>query len=140
MATSQGPTLAQLNLMNYLFKHVELLEAVPESASWNGGFDFISVHSAAATILQAVRAQYAGTDVAVITYSYQAGEMVYLLQLVRELADGGAGLLVKSVPMGKWVEKAEQRGFNLILAACLWSVTEGGISLAFPRLVQAGHK
>jgi hypothetical protein len=111
-----------------------------ESASWNGDFDFISVHSAAATILQAVRAKYAGADVAAITYSYQAGEMVYLLQLVRELTDGGTGLPVKSVPMGKWVEKAEQRGFNSMLAACLRSVTEGGILLAFPRLVQAGHK
>jgi hypothetical protein len=98
------------------------------------------VHSAAAAILQAVRAQYTGADVAAIAYSYEAGEMVCPLQLVRELADGGSGLPVKSLPMGEWVDKAEQRALNSILASYLRSTTEGAVALAFPRLAQAGRK
>ena len=50
-------------------------------------------------------------------YPYSAGEIVYPLAVVKELTEGGSGLPVKTLPINEWVDAAEEKGLDQMLAA-----------------------
>ena len=71
-----------------------------------------------------------------VRYLYSAGEIVYPLAVVRELTDGGSGLPVKTMPVKEWVDAAEEKGLDQMLAAYMRSVGESSNPLAFPKLIK----
>lgn len=127
-----GEGSGKLDLMSNMFKYIELLEAVPQGPAWNGYFDFISVHSVAAAIIKSIIGRQ---DVAV-SYLYSAGEIVYPLAVVKDLTEGGSGLPVKTLPVNEWVDAAEEKGLDQMLAAYMRSVGESSNPMAFPKLVK----
>ena len=128
-----GEGSGRLDLMSNMFKYVELLEAVPQGAAWKGYFDFISVHSVAAAIVKSVVERQ---DTTAVRYLYTAGEIVYPLAVVKELTEGGSGLPVKTLPVKEWVDAAEEKGLDQMLAAYMRSVGESSNPLAFPKLIK----
>lgn len=136
-----GEGASDLDLMGNLMKYVELLESVPQSTSWNGYFDFISVTSVASEIVHAVRSSGAGRRTvagSTVSYLYESGEIVYPLSIMKELSDQmGDGGPVETVPLEEWVDRAEKLGLNPMLAAYLRSANETAGLLAFPRLVKS---
>ena len=127
-----GEGSGRLDLMSNMFKYVELLEAVPQGAAWKGYFDFISVHSVAGTIVKSVGER---PDTA-MRYLYSAGEIVYPLAVVKELTDSGSSLPVQTLPVNEWVDAAEKRGLDQMLAAYMRTVGESSNPLAFPKLIK----
>ncbi|KAL8840015.1 MAG: hypothetical protein Q9170_001499 [Blastenia crenularia] len=129
-----GEGSGDLDLMSNMFKFVELLEAVPQGAAWKGYFDFISVHSVATAILKAV--VQSPRQHTAVKYLYSAGEMVYPLSVVQELTEGGSDLPVKMLPVNEWVDAAEAKGLDPMLAAYMRTVGESSNPMAFPKLLK----
>ena len=127
-----GEGSGRLDLMSNMFNYVELLEAVPQGAAWKGYFDFISVHSVAAAIVKSV----VGPQNAAVRYLYSAGEIMYPLAVVKELMKGGSGLPVKTMPVNEWVDAAEEKGLDQMLAAYMRGVGESSNPLTFPKLLK----
>ncbi|KAI4158636.1 MAG: hypothetical protein L6R39_000491 [Caloplaca ligustica] len=127
-----GEGSGSLDLMSNMFKYVELLEAVPQGPAWKGYFDFISVHSVAAAVVKSV----AGPQEAAVRYFYSAGEIVYPLSVVKELTDGGSGLPVATLPVKEWVDAAEAKGLDVMLAAYMRTVGDSSNPMAFPKLLK----
>ena len=127
-----GEGSGKRDLMSNIFKYVELLEAVPEGAAWKGYFDFISVHSVAAAIVKSVIEPHHEA----VKYLYSAGEIVYPLAVVKELTESGSGLPVKTLSVKEWVDAAEEKGLDQMLAAYMRGVSESSNPLAFPKLVK----
>ncbi|CCF40151.1 hypothetical protein CH063_10791 [Colletotrichum higginsianum] len=122
--------------MANLFRYVEDLEAVPESGSWKGYFDFVSVANVAADIVEAVMAAGEEGGKAGVRYMYEAGEIVYPLSVVREMSDSGHQLPVRTMPLVEWVREAREKGLNPMLAEYLLMADKTGSALAFPELVK----
>ena len=127
-----GEGSGNLDLMSNMFKYVELLEAVPQGPAWKGYFDFISVHSVAAAIVKSI----VGRQDTAVRYLYSAGEIVYPLAVVKELTEGGSGLPVKTLPVDEWVDAAEEKGLDQMLAAYMRSAGDSKNPLAFPKLLK----
>ncbi|KAL8726975.1 MAG: hypothetical protein Q9166_006338 [cf. Caloplaca sp. 2 TL-2023] len=127
-----GEGSGELDLMSNIFKYVELLEAVPQGPAWKGYFDFISVHSVAAAIIKSVIAPQDNA----VRYLYSAGEIVYPLSVMKELTEGGSGLPIKTLPVKEWVDAAEAKGLDVMLAAYMRVVGESSNPMAFPKLVK----
>ncbi|KAL8704420.1 MAG: hypothetical protein Q9201_002411 [Fulgogasparrea decipioides] len=127
-----GEGTGEWDLMSNMFKYVELLEAVPQGPAWKGYFDFISVHSVATAVVKSV----VQPQDAAVRYLYCAGEIVYPLSVVKELTEGGSGLPVKTLPVNEWVDAAEAKGLDLMLAAYMRVVGESSNPLAFPKLLK----
>lgn len=127
-----GEGSGELDLMNNIFKYIELLEAVPQGPAWKGYFDFISAHSVASEVIKSVlKPQEAG-----VRYLYSAGEIVYPLSVMKELTEGGPGLPIKTLPVKEWVDAAEAKGLDVMLAAYMRVVGESNNPMAFPKLLK----
>ncbi|KAL8848143.1 MAG: hypothetical protein Q9221_006829 [Calogaya cf. arnoldii] len=129
-----GEGSGELDLMNNIFKYIELMEAVPQGPAWKGYFDFISVHSVASEVVKSLlKPPHEATGV---RYLYSAGEIVYPLSVMKELTEGGAGLPIKSLPVKEWVDAAEAKGLDVMLAAYMRVVGESNNPMAFPKLLK----
>lgn len=128
-----------LDLMSNLFRYTEVLEAVPESRAWKGWFDFVSVQSVAAGVVEAVRE--GGLEPGRVRYLFESGEIEYPLAVVREMSEAagekGGVMPVRTVPLEEWVDGAEKAGLDPMLAAYLRGADEAGAPFAFPRLVKS---
>ncbi|KAK1960815.1 PKS-NRPS hybrid [Colletotrichum sublineola] len=132
-----GDGAGKLDLMANLFRYVEDLEAVPDSGSWKGYFDFVSVENVAADIVEAVMTAAAqGEDNTGVRYLYEASEIVYPLSVVREMSESGHQLPVRTMPMKEWVHEATKKGLNTMLAEYLLMAEKTGSALAFPKLIK----
>lgn len=127
-----GEGSGRLDLMSNMFRYVELLEAVPQGNAWKGYFDFISVHSVAAAIIKSIVEEQKPS----VRYRYSAGEIVYPLAIMKELTESGSSLPVKTLPVNDWVDAAEDKGLDHMLAAYMRRVGESSNPLAFPKLVK----
>lgn len=135
---------SDLDLMGNLFRFVERVGAVPESPAWKGYFDLISVHSVAAAIVASV----VGTALAPaeqqqqqehpgVRYQYEAGEILYPLSTMADMMQAGQGeFAVGTLPLDQWVERAEEKGLNPLLAAYLRTAAAKNSRLAFPKLIK----
>ncbi|KAI6355345.1 copper-binding transcription factor [Pyricularia grisea] len=134
-----GQNANSLDLMGNMFKYIELLEAVPESDSWKGNFDFVSVENVAADVVQAVVAANAAASGGV-KYIYEAGDIIYPLSMVKDMSEGGAELPVKTIPLAQWVKQAAEMGLDAMLAEYLLKAAKTGTVLAFPKLLKNGQR
>ena len=128
-----GEGSGRLDLMSNMFRYVELLKAVPQGAGWKGYVDFISVHSVAAVIVKSVTEHQ---DTTAVRYLYSAGEIIYPLTVVKELTEGGSSLPFQTLPVNEWVDAAEEKGLDQMLAAYMRSVGDSSNPLTFPKLIK----
>lgn len=135
-ASITGNESSELDLMGNLFKYVERLEAVPESAAWKGYFDLISVHSVASTITKSVVVPSNQVREYEVKYQYESGEIVYPLSTMKDMLQMGSDLPVRVLSLGDWVDEAQAKGLNPMLAAYLQGTVGDNTRLAFPKLIR----
>ncbi|KAI1739057.1 hypothetical protein F4680DRAFT_423763 [Xylaria scruposa] len=122
--------------MGNLFKFVERLEAVPDSPAWKGYFDLISVHTVADIIARSVIASSNRTSESGVKYQYEAGEIVYPLSTMKDMMQLGSDFPVRVLGLRNWVDEAQAKGLNPMLAAYLRASVGENTRLAFPKLIK----
>lgn len=132
-ASISGNDASDSDLMGNLFRFVERLEAVPESKEWKGYFDLISVHTVATAIMKAAMGEQRTGGV---RYQYEAGEMVYPLSTMEDVAKSMEDFPIRTMPLEEWVEQAEEKGLNPLLGAYLRGAAARNSRWAFPKLIK----
>ncbi|KAI0185009.1 putative hybrid NRPS/PKS enzyme [Xylaria flabelliformis] len=127
-----GPDAPATDLMQNLVQFSRKIAAVPETGSWRGWLDFISVDRAAMQIVDEVYEDYSWPGH--VKFLYESGEKVVALSDMKGLLERENKSVVKTVPMEEWVSKAEEEGLNPLLGQYLKRAS--GIQLVFPRLVR----
>ncbi len=135
-ASITGNESSDLDLMGNLFKFVERLEAVPDSPAWKGYFDLISVHTVAGIIARSVVVPSNQARGSGIKYKYEAGEIVYPLSTMKDMMQLSSNFPIRVLSLGDWVDEAEAKGLNPMLAAYLRSTVGENTRLAFPKLIK----
>ena len=131
-----GHGASELDLMGNLFKYIEAMEAVPDSSSWKGYIDFVSVENVAAEIVKAVVDGAISEETTGVRYLYEAGDIVYPLSALADMSEGGGRLPVNMMPLATWLQEATKRGLNPMLAEYLLNVDKAGSGIALPKLVK----
>ncbi|KAJ5683579.1 hypothetical protein N7462_006744 [Penicillium macrosclerotiorum] len=130
-----GIDAPELDLMSNVVKYCQKIKKVPDSASWSGVLDFISVKSAAAQIIESLYWQDSALSAPqLIRYQYESGEIQVGQKEVRSVMESGTGELFETVPVNSWIEDAEAAGMNSLLVVYLRQVSDGEILL--PRLIK----
>ncbi|KAK5633745.1 hypothetical protein RRF57_009459 [Xylaria bambusicola] len=135
-ASITGNESSDLDLMGNLFKFVERLEAVPDSPAWKGYFDLISVHTVAGIIARSVVGAGSRTGQPGVRYQYEAGEIVYPLSTMKDMMQLGSDFPVRVLGLRDWVDEAQAKGLNPMLAAYLRASVGENTRLAFPKLIK----
>lgn len=131
-----GSDAPELDLMSNVLRYCQATRKIPASEAWSGVFDFISVESAAAQIIEAVR--LSGTASATdgeAKIVYESGEIQVGQHEVQSMIEAGAGEQFETVPLMEWVGAAEAAGMNALLGLYLRQAADGQILL--PRLVKS---
>lgn len=130
-----GTDAPELDLMSNVIRYCQETKKIPDSGSWSGVFDFVSVQSAATQIIDAVHssgAQEAGTGG--VRYQHESGEIQLGQDEVQSLMETGTGQQFEVVPVGEWVDHAEKTGMSHLLGVYLRKASAGQVLL--PRLVK----
>jgi hybrid polyketide synthase/nonribosomal peptide synthetase ACE1 len=130
-----GTDAPELDLMGNVMRFIKETQKVPDSSLWSGGFDLISVQSAASQLLEVVH--QSGTTEAgeTVTYLYESGEMKIGRDEVMPLMESGTGQQFQIVSLGEWVDAAEQAGMSVLLGEYLRRAPGGQVLL--PRLIKS---
>ncbi|KAJ5815771.1 hypothetical protein N7474_007548 [Penicillium riverlandense] len=130
-----GPEAPELDLMSNLMRYIHETKAIPDSRSWSGMFDFISVQSAASQIIKSVDSSTAIQPLSGdVKYIYVSGEMQIGQEEVQSLMELGTGGAFEVIPVNSWAERAEKAGMNALLGVYLRRVSDGQVLL--PRLIK----
>ncbi|KAF7519344.1 hypothetical protein PCG10_010100 [Penicillium crustosum] len=132
-----GTDAPELDLMGNVMRFTKTTHKVPDSSSWSGVFDLISVQSAASQLLEAVH-QSSVTELAIgsMTYLYESGETKIGRDEIMPLMESGSGQQFQIVSLDEWVNAAEQAGMSVLLGEYLRRASDGQVLL--PRLIKAG--
>ncbi|OQD60396.1 hypothetical protein PENPOL_c024G00628 [Penicillium polonicum] len=132
-----GIDAPELDLMGSVMRFTKATQKVPDSSSWSGVFDLISVQSAASQLLEGVH-QSSVTELAIgsVTYLYESGEMKIGRDEIMPLMESGSGQQFQIVSLDEWVNSAEQAGMSVLLGEYLRRASDGQVLL--PRLIKAG--
>jgi hybrid polyketide synthase/nonribosomal peptide synthetase ACE1 len=130
-----GPDAPELDLMSNVLRYCQTTRKIPTSGAWNGVFDFISVGSAAAQIIDAVHLSGSGAAIDGGTrFVFESGEIQVGQHEVQSMMEADAGQGFETVPLAEWVDTAEAAGMSALLGVYLRQAAEGQILL--PRLVK----
>ncbi|KAJ5579632.1 uncharacterized protein N7459_005617 [Penicillium hispanicum] len=133
-----GPDAPELDLMDNMMRYCQKIRKIPDSNSWSGVFDLISVQSVATQIVEAVHSsgtRAPGADR--IRHMYEAGEIQLGQDEVQSLMATGTGETFQMVPVDEWVEGAEAAGMSPLLGMYLRKASDGQVLL--PKLVKGGR-
>jgi hybrid polyketide synthase/nonribosomal peptide synthetase ACE1 len=128
-----GAEAPELDLMGNVMQYIKETGKVPDSSSWSGVFDLISVESVASQLLEAVHESSLSHSQAV-KYLYESGEMQLGQEDIMPLMELGTGQEFQTVTIEEWVTYAEQAGMSRLLAAYLRTASDGQVLL--PKLVK----
>lgn len=130
-----GSDAPELDLMSNVIRFCQETKKIPDSGSWSGVFDFISVQSAAAQIIEAVHTAGASeTGTGGVRYLHESGEIQLGQNEVQSLMETGTGHQFEVVPVDEWVDHAEKAGMSHLLGVYLRKASAGQVLL--PRLVK----
>lgn len=135
---------AETDLMSGLIKYSRSARAVPDTSTWKGQLDFVSVQGAAKEIVeQAVSLWTAGAKVenetspGKVRYVYESGEWIVGFGDILNHVQGGTAKPVRLLPFLEWASVLEEAGMNPLLAAYLRHLIPSEESvLLLPRLVK----
>ncbi|KAJ5747124.1 uncharacterized protein N7511_008820 [Penicillium nucicola] len=128
-----GTNSPELDLMGNVMQYIKETRKVPDSSSWSGVFDLVSVETVANQLLEAVYRSGLGHSHQV-KYMYESGEMQLGKEDIMPLMELGTGQEFHTISMEEWVSAAEQAGMSRLLAAYLRGNSDGQVLL--PRLVK----
>lgn len=130
-----GPDAPELDLMSNVIRYCQETKKIPDSGSWSGVFDFISVQSAATQIVEAVHSSGAAdTGKGGVRYLHESGEIQLGQDEVQSLMETGTGHQFELVPVDEWVDHAEKAGMSSLLGIYLRKASAGQVLL--PRLIK----
>ncbi|KAI0109876.1 putative hybrid NRPS/PKS enzyme [Daldinia grandis] len=132
-----GEGAPETDLMSNMLAYSRTTRLVPDTSSWSGWIDMVSVERVAMQIADQVYEDYSWPGN--VKYLYESGEKEILLSdmrgvLERENSDGSK---IETVTMGEWVSRAQEKGLNPLLGEYLRRVD--GTPLFFPRLIREGN-
>ena len=125
------------DLMSNVLAYSRATRLVPDTSSWQGWIDMVSVESVAMEIADQVYEDYSWPGN--VKYLFESGEQEIPLSDIKgvlEREDGGWSQ-VDTVTMKEWVSHAEEKGLDPLLGEYLRRVD--GTPLVFPRLVREGN-
>jgi hybrid polyketide synthase/nonribosomal peptide synthetase ACE1 len=132
-----GIDAPELDLMNNVMKYIKETRKVPDSSSWTGVFDLISVESVASQIYEAIhKSDFTRSDA--VKYTYESGEMQLGQEDIMPLMKMGTGQEFQAVSIDEWVTHAEQAGLSRLLAAYLRRASDGQVLL--PKLTKGADR
>lgn len=132
-----GSDAPELDLMSNVLRYCRNTKKIPDSEAWNGVFDFISVESAAAQIIEVVHQSGAASVADKVTrFVYESGEIQVGQNEVQTMMEADAGQQFETVPLTEWVDAAETAGMSALLGVYLRQAADSQILL--PRLVKGG--
>ncbi|CAG8923339.1 unnamed protein product [Penicillium salamii] len=130
-----GTDAPELDLMGNVMRYAKETQKLPDSSSWTGVFDLISVESAASQILRAVyESSVPMSRGSGVTYCYESGEMEIGRDEIIPLLESGTGFEFQVVPLEDWVVAAENAGMSQLLGEYLRRSSDGQVLL--PRLLK----
>ncbi|TWU72717.1 putative nrps-t1pks biosynthetic cluster [Metarhizium rileyi] len=127
-----GPGAPATDLMGNLVQYSRKIAAIPDTSSWRGSLDFISVDRAAMQIVDEVYEDYSWPGN--VKYLYESGEEVVPLSNMKGFMERENGSVFKALSMKEWVKRAEEEGLNPLLGEYLNRAAAS--PLTFPRLVR----
>lgn len=127
-----GKGAPQTDLMGNVMRYVQQTGTAPITDLFSGYLDFISVESAAKSIIASV---ILNPDAAKegIRYVYQAGEKVVRTRDAVEEMQSSSFSPLRRVPLAEWIEKAINAGMEPLLGEYLKRMAQNPMTL--PRLV-----
>ena len=133
-----GPGAPELDLMDNVMRYSQKTKKIPDSQSWSGVFDLISVQSVATQIIEAVHLSGSCEPrVHGARFLYEAGEIQLGQDEVQSLMELDTGESYQFVPVSEWVDEAERAGMSPLLGMYLRKAADGQVLL--PRLVKGPH-
>ncbi|RYP44645.1 hypothetical protein DL768_008911 [Monosporascus sp. mg162] len=130
-----GTDAPESDLMSNLMKYAQQTKAIPDSSSWKGYFDFISVQTVATTMMDAIMGG-SQQESPSVRYVYETGETVIAINDIRSVLETGIGESFKVLPLVEWLDVVEQAGMNPLLVAYLRRAASGEV--LFPQLIGEG--
>jgi hybrid polyketide synthase/nonribosomal peptide synthetase ACE1 len=134
-----GSDTPELDLMSNVLRYCQHTKKIPGSEAWSGVFDFISVESAAAQIIDVVHQSGAAFMADKRTrFVYECGEIQVGQNEVQTMMEADAGKQFETVPLAEWVDAAEAAGMSALLGVYLRQAADSQILL--PRLVKGSEQ
>ncbi|KAI0975805.1 hypothetical protein F4678DRAFT_484023 [Xylaria arbuscula] len=132
-----GQDAPDLDLMANLIKYARLTKTVPDTSSWEGSFNFISVETTAQMIVDEIMKPEeldidtdAGRSNSRVRYVCESDELEVAMTDFKEHLSCVIGEPLTALPMEEWIEVITKAGLHPLLSAYLRRVAEGQI--AFP--------
>ncbi|KAJ5784606.1 Acyl transferase/acyl hydrolase/lysophospholipase [Penicillium pulvis] len=129
-----GADAPQLDLMSNIMRYCQETKSIPDTKSWPGGFDLISVDSVAEQIVDAVHESGLSAGCEDVRFRYESGELELGQEEVQEVMEAGTGEKFEVVSVAEWVDLAEKAGMSALLGMYLRKATDGQVLL--PRLIK----
>ncbi|KAJ6020506.1 hypothetical protein N7540_006010, partial [Penicillium herquei] len=133
----QGNNAPELDLMSNVMRYCQETKKIPDTSSWPGGFDLITVESVGSQILEAVHLSGSTEENKGIHFRYESGEIELGQEEVKELMQSGTGEEFTVVPVSEWVDLAEKAGMSPLLGMYLRKAKDGQVLL--PRLIKGSR-
>ncbi|KAJ5928189.1 hypothetical protein N7466_007145 [Penicillium verhagenii] len=131
-----GPGAPELDLISNIMRFSQEIKKIPDTRTWPGGFDLISVDSVAEQIVEAVHESgLAGGEG--IKFRFQSGELELGQEEVQEAMEATTGEKFEMIPVAEWVDLAENSGMSALLGTYLRQATDGQTLL--PKLVKGSR-
>ncbi|KAI1478194.1 putative hybrid NRPS/PKS enzyme [Daldinia eschscholtzii] len=132
-----GEGAPETDLMSNMITYSRATGLVPDTSSWSGWIDMISVENVAMQISDQVYEDYSWPGN--VKYLFESGEQEILISdmkgvLERENSNGSK---IKTVSMEEWVSRAQEKGMNPLLGEYLRRMD--GVPAVFPRLIREGN-
>lgn len=129
-----GADAPELDLMSNMMRYCQETKRIPDTKSWPGGFDLISVDSVAEQIVDAVHESGLSAGCEGVRFRYESGELELGQEEVQEVMEAGTGEQFGVVSVVEWVDLAEKAGMSALLGMYLRKATDGQVLL--PRLIK----
>ena len=128
----QGANAPELDLMSNMMRYCQETKKIPDTRSWPGGFDLVTVESVATQIVEAIHS--AGSSANGVHFRYESGEIELGQNDVQTVMETGTGEQIEIVSVSEWVDLAEKAGMSPLLGMYLRKAKDGQVLL--PKLIK----
>ena len=132
-----GDGAPDLDLIANVLKYCQKTRMMPDSSSWSGMFDLISVESVGSQIVEtALRSTQSHDDAqgGETRFVHECGEIQLAPSQVKSFLELKTGHRFEIIPLNDWIEYAERAGMSTLIGIYLRQ-TAGGLVL-LPRLIK----
>ncbi|KAJ5671462.1 Acyl transferase/acyl hydrolase/lysophospholipase [Penicillium longicatenatum] len=129
-----GANAPELDMMSNIMRYSQETKKIPDTKSWPGGFDLISVDLVAEQIVEAVHESGLSAGNEGVRFRFESGELVFEQGKFQEAMETRTGEQFEVVSIPEWVDFAEKAGMSTLLGMYLRKASDGQVLL--PRLVK----